>query len=190
MTVDGIRVNEDDVARIVRELRDPEGPDIVSIEEIATDALAHWPNRTTDHVIITRRQRAHYLEEHPEMAEFEEALVRTLLDPEPVHVATGPGDTAALFGRRDSAQDIVVIDAVSSHWRTRSSLHDNNARRGSGARRTDDEWCGESEVTPWRDCHPRMTLPLRVDPDRRRQIISTSKGHSPRLFYQYRQKQR
>ena len=114
MTVDGDRVNEDDVARIVRDLRDPDGPDIVSIGEIPSKALAHWPNRTTDHVIITRRQRDHYLDEHPEMAEFEESLVRTLLDPEQVHVATGPGDTAALFGRQDSAHDIVVIVAVSS----------------------------------------------------------------------------
>lgn len=93
---------------------DPDGPDIVSIEELPSDALAEWPNRTTDHVIITRRQRAHYLEEHPEMAGFEEALVRTLLDPEPVHVATGPGDTAALCGHRDPTHDIVVIDAVSN----------------------------------------------------------------------------
>lgn len=114
MTVDGDRVNEDGVARIVRELRDPDGPEIVAIGAIPSEALAHWPNRTTDHVIITRRQRAHYLDEHPEMAEFEESLVRTLLDPEQVHVATGPGDTAALFGPQDSAHDIVVIVAVSS----------------------------------------------------------------------------
>ena len=107
-------MDDDEVARILRELHDPEGPDVVPVGEIPSEALGHWPHRLTDRVVITRRQRAHYLEQHPEMAEFEDALVRTLLNPDQVHVATGPGDTAALFGRRDHHYDIVVIVNIST----------------------------------------------------------------------------
>ncbi len=70
----------------LRQLRDPAGPAVVRVGRIPDDALAYWLDRVTDEVVITRERRRHYLDRHPEVEADEEVLIRSVLDPEEVHI--------------------------------------------------------------------------------------------------------
>lgn len=75
----------DDIERILRELRDPHGPQVIPIGRLPGEALGHWPDRATDDVVITRERRNHYLERHLDMLVLQARVVRTLPDPADVH---------------------------------------------------------------------------------------------------------
>lgn len=111
-----------DIRNILNQLRDPDGPEVVHVGAVTPDALGHWPNRVTNDIVITRRQRNHYLDQHPEMIEFEEDLVRILFDPDEVHTVGMGGSTAAFYGRQDATHDVMAIVSISENSGLRNSV--------------------------------------------------------------------
>jgi hypothetical protein len=62
------------------------GSSTVIVGEVPRGVLdSGWPARCTDTVVITRAQRQHYLERHPELYHWEHHLLRAILFPDQVH---------------------------------------------------------------------------------------------------------
>lgn len=121
------------IQRVLDALRDSSGPPAVGVGVVPPGALDFWPRRAFDSIVITRRQRAHYLTEHPEMIDFEEELVRTILDPDEVHTSKRGALTAVFFRRHDEAHDIVAVVSISEQSELTNSVI--TARRQRSRRR-------------------------------------------------------
>jgi hypothetical protein len=126
--------DRDDVRRILDALRDVSGPAVVQVGTVPAGSLHHWPERLFDAVFITRRQRAHYLAQHPEMIEFEEDLVWALLDPDEVHTSKRGERTAIFFRSQDATHDIAVVMSISEEPELMNSVI--TARRQRAKRKT------------------------------------------------------
>lgn len=74
-----------DQSRVLEELRDDRGPEIVRLGHLSADIIAKWTRTTTLEVILTRERRAHYLARHPEILGDEPVLLSALTDPLEVH---------------------------------------------------------------------------------------------------------
>ena len=72
-------------ARVLQELRDDSGPDIIRVGVVPPEILAHWSNTTTLELIITRERRSHYLARHPEVLNDEPLMLDALMVPFEVH---------------------------------------------------------------------------------------------------------
>lgn len=106
-------MNDEETSRVLEMLVDPHGPAVIRIGNLPIGCLEHWTSRVSDDVVITRRQRHHYLENHPEMKDFERDLGRTLLDPEAVFALMDDQHTALLCSRQDHFHDIIAVVSIS-----------------------------------------------------------------------------
>jgi len=136
-----------DVARVLRELRDPNGPDVVRVGTLPPDRLAHWIHRVTDEVVITRIQYRHYLDKHPELSAFEEALVSTVAFPDAIYEQVDRAATAMFYRRDGYRHDMAVVLRVSE---TEGLMHSIISarrqfrnRRGKPASRFELRWSGK-----------------------------------------------
>jgi hypothetical protein len=72
-------------ARVLEELRDDTGSEIIRIGLLPIEILALWSETRTLEVIVTRERRQHYLERHPEVLRDEPLLLKTVAAPSEVH---------------------------------------------------------------------------------------------------------
>ena len=70
--------------RQVQRLRET---DVLRIGVLPADIVGLWTEHVADNqeIVLTGKQRAHYLERHPEMVGWEEFLAETVLDPDRAH---------------------------------------------------------------------------------------------------------
>lgn len=61
--------------------------DVVIVGELIEDIVMLWSDQPDGNrlVVLTGRQRSHYLDRHPEIREFEGRLSEAVLDPDEVH---------------------------------------------------------------------------------------------------------
>jgi len=111
-----------DFERVLQQLRDPKGPEVIPVGRILPVALGHWPNRVTDEVVITRERRNHYLERHPDMALFEAQIIGTLLHPTEVHANRMDPHMAIFCALLDDRLFIRVPVLVSTNSDLRNSV--------------------------------------------------------------------
>jgi hypothetical protein len=140
----------DEMQRVLRELRDPDGPDTVEVGDIPTYALSRWPSLATDRGIITRTQRSHYLDSHPEMIGAEHLVVAGLIDPDAVAQMLDAEATALFYRREDDRHDIAIIVSISHDPARANSVitarRQRRSRRGKPRMRTGVFWeKGEKE---------------------------------------------
>jgi hypothetical protein len=74
-------------------------------------------NRTTDVVIVTPRQRRHYLGRHPEIAGREPEIVRAITDPDEVHMYASNRETANLYLRLEDRPSHYLLVSVAISFR-------------------------------------------------------------------------
>jgi hypothetical protein len=91
-----------DCARVLRELRDDLGPDVIPIGTIPAEILEYWPEAVTQKVIVTRERRRHYLDRHPEIVRDEPRLFAALAHPSEVHRNKLDARIAIVYFRIDS----------------------------------------------------------------------------------------
>lgn len=90
-------MSDEDISRILTLLVDADGPDVIPIGRLPALCLANWPRRATDHIVITRDRRNHYLTNHPEMHQFEYTMVRGITEPDEIHRNKYDGNMAIVY---------------------------------------------------------------------------------------------
>ena len=90
---------------------------------ISSDVLLHWPESVTREVVLTGERRAHYLREHPEMADYEVYLAETALTPDEVHCNKRDPDMAICYRRLDSERFLRVALWISPGEGRSNSIH-------------------------------------------------------------------
>lgn len=99
------------------------GPrEVLVVGEFPAGALSAWPEAITRTVVVTGERRAHYLERHPEMAEFEAVLGDLLGDPDEVHRYRGRKQVANVYRRIDNDYYWMVGVAVATVEGLRNSV--------------------------------------------------------------------
>lgn len=104
----------DDVREtLLRAIRSLDERQVLRIGHLHATIVAHWSREAEDNteIILTGKQRAHYLERHPETADLEIWLGDALLDPDEVH--RNRFDPAiAIFYRRIDPEHYVRVAAL------------------------------------------------------------------------------
>jgi hypothetical protein len=108
---------------LLQRLRSLRGDEVLIVGVIPAAALEAWPDRVTDHVVITAERRRHYLQEHPEVEELELLLLHTLFDPEEVHLYDPDKAVANLYRSIDTRNDLMVSVWISHESDKQNSLH-------------------------------------------------------------------
>ena len=77
--------------------------DVLVIGELRADLACHWVDDLADNlvVVLTGRQRQHYLKAHPEVATHEDLLCETVLEPDEVHRNRQDAQVALFYPRLD-----------------------------------------------------------------------------------------
>jgi hypothetical protein len=84
---------------IVQRLLLLEADDVLIVGNAPAALRFHWTN-ASESMVITARQRSHYLIGHPEIGTLEQDLVRTLIDPD------------AIFRNRDDPLVAILVRAL------------------------------------------------------------------------------
>lgn len=107
-------MDDHQLARVLGELLDPDGPEVIRIGSLPTECLVQWPSSVTNEVVVTRTQRSHYLANHPEMIGFEFQLIQALLEPDIVFEILDAENTLLCLICQDEQHGVVVIVSISS----------------------------------------------------------------------------
>lgn len=86
------------IRRATADLRTLPRAGVLYAARIPSAALRHWPQSTSPHLVVLSSRRAHYLTAHPELRDFEEDVVRTMMDPDLITKEQG-GRGGAVFYR-------------------------------------------------------------------------------------------
>lgn len=110
------------------------GPrDVLALGELHDAIVSAWATQTEGNrgIVLTGRQRAHYLTSHPEMIELERHVRDAVLRPDEVH-RNRADPTVALFYRRLNATHFVRVAVrmqATANWRKHSILSYRVARQ-------------------------------------------------------------
>ena len=126
--------------QVLNELRNDDGPAVVEVGVIPPHALSRWPARATNRCVITRQQRAHYLNSHAELAAFEDLVVECLIDPDAVAELLDLAHSAMFYKQQDPLHDIVLVVRISHDPNLANSVitarRQRRSRRGKPRSRT------------------------------------------------------
>jgi len=107
---------------ILRQLHDPDGPEVIRIGNIPIGCLAYWSVRSTDEVLITRERRIHYLANHPEMHQIEYHLVSGIADPDEIHINKSDSNIAIVYARLRETHWLRIAIIVSQNLDLKNSV--------------------------------------------------------------------
>jgi hypothetical protein len=142
-----------DNARVLKDLRDDLGPEIVRVGSIPMEILRHWSSLTTLEVVITRERRTHYLARHPEILRDEPLLLDALMDPLEVHRNRLDERIAILYKEVDDGFYLRVPVWISDRTDRQNSVLSLRRARSrdvdSGRSAGRQVW---RKVIAWRDC--------------------------------------
>jgi len=87
------------------------------IGELRADIACHWADELADNVtvILTRRQRQHYLTSHPDVAVYEARLAETVLEPDEVHRNRQDTQIALFYHQVDDRHYLRVAVLMQRH---------------------------------------------------------------------------
>ena len=71
--------------RLLGQLRSDGGSNVVHIGAVPDDSLSAWENSVTREIVVTKPQRDHWRERHPEIESEEPTLLQMLVDPMEIH---------------------------------------------------------------------------------------------------------
>ena len=71
----------------LRKLHELKESDVLRIGALRDEIVRWWTDQVAGNqdIVLTGKQRAHYLARHPQMVAWEELLAETVLDPDEVH---------------------------------------------------------------------------------------------------------
>lgn len=77
--------------------------DVLVIGELRADIVCIWADDLTDNltVVVTGRQRAHYLRKHADVVGYERQIPATVLDPDEVHRNKADTQMALFYKQMD-----------------------------------------------------------------------------------------
>ncbi len=80
-------MQEHERAGLLQRIQALQPHEVMTLGMLNKDIVQHWASDLTDnlHVVLTGRQRQHYLERHPDMSTHERALIDVIFDPDEVH---------------------------------------------------------------------------------------------------------
>jgi SPP1 gp7 family putative phage head morphogenesis protein len=75
--------------------------DVLPVGDVSTDIVRKWTDDVEGNaeVVLTGKQRAHYLEQHPEMARYEDLIETVVLAPDEIHRNKNDRDMAIFYRR-------------------------------------------------------------------------------------------
>jgi hypothetical protein len=113
---------DDDIDAILDALQDSDGLDVIHVGTLPASAMALWPSRVTDEVVITRIQRNHYLANHPELIDYEREIVNAVRNPERIYRLRDSQLTIMCCFSQDRQHDIAVIVSIAADKALRNSV--------------------------------------------------------------------
>lgn len=165
----------DDSGDLLRKIRQLGDRDVLALGQIPREIVEQWTSEIEGNldVVLTGRQRGHYLDRHPEMIDYEDRIQRVVLDPDEVHRNRRDKQIALFYKRVDEDRYLratVVMQARSGRFKhsiiTCRLASSTEVRRGVGRRAWEIK-----RIAIWWDCHPHISC--NAVQARSRQVIST-----------------
>lgn len=157
-------MSDEQISRVLELLLDPDGPAVIPIGCLPAHCLSDWSRRSTDDIVITRDRRNHYLASHPEMHQFEYAMIRGIVDPEELHRNKSDGSIAIAYAQVSATRWIQngnyrVTPSRTAEFSCELQIGTHEGSDGGAQGRSSNL---EKAVTVWRDCRSPHSLTLRL----------------------------